>query len=90
MLGESVKSSSAIKKQRIREVSRQKTDYEYIEEEMLAFFPQSRYFQIHFQHCHDNAYKIQQELFELKQYIVTLEEKLDRMMKILDEQTENI
>lgn len=85
-----MKSSSAVKKHRISKIPRKKSEYEYIEEEMLAFFPQPKYFQIHFQHCHDNAYKIQQELFELKQYIVSLEEKLDRMMKALNEQTENV
>jgi len=76
----------AIKKNKI---PKNVSEYEYIQEEIQTFFPQSKYFQIHFQHCHENAEAIQQELQTLKKYVSNVEEKLERLMKSLDEQIKN-
>ena len=88
--GESVGRLNAVKNNRIRSIPQKKSEYEFIEDEVLAFFPNSKYFQVHFQHCHENADAIQQELYALKEYVVTIEEKLERLMKLLDKQTKNV
>ncbi len=85
-----MKSSSAVKKYRISKIPRKKSEYEYIEEEMLAFFPQPKYFQIHFQHCHETVGELNQELIALKQHVSSVEDKLDKMMKMLNRQTEGV
>lgn len=82
-------SLNIVKNNKIRNIPKRVSEYEYIEDEVLAFFPQSKYFQIHFQHCHENAAVIQQELYALKEYVVNLEEKLERIMKMLDDKTNN-
>mgnify|MGYP000131906279 CR=1 FL=1 len=65
------------------------SEYEYIQDEVQAYFPQSKYFQIHFQHCHENAEKVQQELDALKKHVIKVEEKLEQIMKMLDQCVNN-
>lgn len=88
--GERVEKLNGVNKHGIGKIPHKKTEYEYIEEEMLVFFPQSKYFQIHFQHCHETVDELNQELIELKHQISSVEEKLDRIMKMLDRQAESI
>lgn len=60
-----------------------KTEYTQLNEaELLKLFPQSRYFQIHFQHLHDNADEIKAELAECKQISSQLNAKLDALMQL--------
>ncbi|MCK9608474.1 MAG: hypothetical protein M0R33_18700 [Methylomonas sp.] len=46
-------------------------------------FPSSRYFQVHFQHIHENADALHKELKQLKQYVAALDAKLDRVLALL-------
>jgi len=78
-----------LKAEKKHKLPKNASEYEYIQDEAQAFFPQSKYFQIHFQHCHENAEAIQQELHVLKQYMRNVEEKLERLMISLDEQVKN-
>jgi len=68
-------------------ISQSRSEYEYIEDEVLAFFPQSKYFQIHFQHCHENTAALQKELHVMQDYVASLDEKLEQIMKMLDDKT---
>jgi len=65
----------AVTNHKIHKLPQKMSEYEYIEEEVQAYFPQPKYFQIHFQHCHENAKKAQQELDTLKKHVITVEEK---------------
>lgn len=54
-----------------------------IKENGLADAPLTRYFQIHFQHIHDNARNVQAELTLLKQHVADLNVKLDQLTAML-------
>ena len=64
------------------------------EDDLIDLFPLPRYFQVHFEHIHDNSqdvqsklkhlnHDIQNQLDQLKQTLATVEEKLDRFIAIL-------
>lgn len=53
------------------------------EDELINLFPQSRYFQVHFQHVHENAQDLQRELAQLKNYMVKVDEKLEHVLALL-------
>lgn len=60
-----------------------RTEYAQLSEaELLKLFPQSRYFQIHFQHLHENTQEIKAELAECKQISSQLNAKLDVLMQL--------
>lgn len=54
-------------------------------DDVLDQFPLPRYFQIHFQHVHENTDALRSEISQLKQYVTALETKLDQLLMILDE-----
>jgi hypothetical protein len=53
------------------------------EDDLIDLFPLPRYFQVHFEHIHDNAHDIQSQLDQLKQTLASVEDKLDRFMALL-------
>ena len=53
------------------------------ENDPIDLFPLPRYFQVHFEHIHDNAHDIQSQLDQLKQTFASMEGKLDRIMALL-------
>ncbi len=52
-------------------------------DDLIDLFPLPRYFQVHFQHVHENTYDIQSELVQLKDYVAKVDEKLERLMALL-------
>jgi len=69
------------------------------EDDLIDLFPLPRYFQVHFEHIHENSHDvkgklnhlnhdIQNQLDQLKQTLATVEGKLDRFIVLLDQQIE--
>ena len=54
------------------------------DDDLIDLFPLPRYFQVHFQHVHDNSHDLQSELSQLKDYVAKVDEKLERMMALLN------
>lgn len=54
------------------------------EDDLIDLFPQSRYFQVHFQHVHENTHDLQEKLVQLKDYVAKVDEKLDRVLALLN------
>lgn len=55
---------------------------------LIELFPLPRYFQIHFQHAHDNADLLRKEVNQLKQYIASMETKLDKLLTLINTTSE--
>lgn len=53
------------------------------DDDLIDLFPLPRYFQVHFQHIHENAQDLQGELVQLKDYVAKVDEKLERLMALL-------
>ena len=64
------------------------------EDDLIDLFPLPRYFQVHFEHIHDNSHDVQgklthlnhdlqNQLDQLKQMLATVEGKLDRFIATL-------
>ncbi|MFZ2169354.1 MAG: hypothetical protein WAW61_06895 [Methylococcaceae bacterium] len=64
------------------------------EDDLIDLFPLPRYFQIHFEHIHDNSHEVQgklthlnhdlqSQLDQLKQTLAKVEDKLDRFIALL-------
>lgn len=53
-------------------------------EELQDLFPLPRYFQIHFNHIHENVERLEHQLDELKQSVSRVEDKLDQLLAGLD------
>lgn len=53
-------------------------------DDLLDLFPLPRYFQIHFQHVHENSRDIQAQMVQLKEYVRQVDVKLDRLTAILN------
>jgi hypothetical protein len=64
------------------------------EDDLIDLFPLPRYFQVHFEHIHDNTHDvqgklnhlnhdIQSQLDQIKQTLAKVEDKLDRYMALL-------
>lgn len=60
------------------------------EDDLIGLFPQSRYFQVHFQHVHENAHNLQDELIQLKNYVTKVDEKLERVLELLSRSPEHV
>ncbi|MGZ5054011.1 MAG: hypothetical protein ACXWAT_03585 [Methylobacter sp.] len=60
------------------------------EDEPINLFPQPRYFQVHFQHVHENAHDLRGELAQLKDYVTKVDEKLERVMALLSRTPEHV
>jgi hypothetical protein len=64
------------------------------ESDLIDLFPLPRYFQVHFEHIHDNTHDVQgklkhlnhdmqSQMDQLKQTLANVEDKLDRYMALL-------
>jgi hypothetical protein len=53
-------------------------------DDLIDLFLLPRYFQVHFQHVHENAHNLHGELAQLKDYVAKIDEKLDRLMAALN------
>jgi hypothetical protein len=53
------------------------------EAELMKLFPLPRYFQIHFQHLHDNIGGLKTDTQELKQTLQQLDTKIDFLLQLL-------
>lgn len=60
------------------------------EDDLIDLFPLPRYFQVHFQHVHENTHDLQGELAQLKDYVARVDEKLERLMALLSRPTEHV
>ena len=54
-------------------------------DDLIDLFPSPRYFQVHFQHLHDNTENNQAELARLKDHLAKVEDKLDRLMMVFQQ-----
>ena len=59
------------------------------DDDLIDLFPLPRYFQVHFQHLHENTHDLQGELAQLKDYVTKVDEKLERMMALLSRPPEH-
>lgn len=59
-------------------------------EDLIELFPLPQYFQVHFQHVHENTHNIQDELSQLKDYVAKVDEKLERLTALLSRMTEHL
>ncbi len=59
------------------------------DDDLIDLFPLPRYFQVHFQHVHENTHDLQGELVELKDYVAKIDEKLERLMALLSRSPEH-
>lgn len=60
------------------------------DDDLIDLFPLPRYFQVHFQHVHENAYDLQGELTQLKDYVAKVDEKLELLMALLSRPPEHV
>jgi hypothetical protein len=69
------------------------------EDDLLSFFPLPRYFQVHFEHIHENSHDVQgklkhinhdmqNQLEQLKRSLASVEGKLDRFITLLGQHIE--
>jgi hypothetical protein len=54
------------------------------EDDLLDLFPLPQYFQVHFQHVHENAKDIQAKMIQLREYVTQVDVKLDRLTALLN------
>ncbi|WP_340123911.1 hypothetical protein [Methylobacter svalbardensis] len=60
------------------------------DDDLIDLFPLPRYFQVHFQHVHENTHDLQGELVQLKDYVAKIDEKLERLMALLSRPPEHV
>jgi len=60
------------------------------DDDLIDLFPLPRYFQVHFQHVHENTHDLQGELVQLKAYVAKVDEKLERLMALLSRPPEHV
>jgi hypothetical protein len=53
------------------------------DDDLIELFPQPHYFQVHFQHMHENTHELKSELAKLRDYVATVDKKLERLMVLL-------
>lgn len=53
-----------------------------VADEVSALFPSPRYFQIHFQHIHENTEALRCEVSDLQRYVATLEARLSPLLTL--------
>ncbi|WP_432742695.1 hypothetical protein ABXJ76_18310 [Methylobacter sp. G7] len=59
------------------------------DDDLIDLFPLPRYFQVHFQHVHENTHDLKGELAQLKDYVAKVDDKLERMMTLLSRPPEH-
>ncbi len=60
------------------------------EDDLIDLFPLPRYFQVHFQHIHENTHDLHNELAQLNEYVAKVDEKLERLMALLSRPPEHV
>ncbi len=60
-----------------------------VDDDLIDLFPLPRYFQVHFQHVHENTHDLQSELAQLKDYVAKVDGKLERMITLLSRPPEH-
>lgn len=60
------------------------------DDDLIDLFPLPRYFQVHFQHVHENTQDLQVELVQLKDYVAKVDQKLERLMAMLSRSPEHV
>jgi hypothetical protein len=50
---------------------------------LVASFPSPRYFQVHFQHIHENNLQLRNELTQLKDSVAQADNKIERLLALL-------
>lgn len=60
------------------------------DDDLIDLFPLPKYFQVHFQHVHENTHDLQGELVQLKDYVAKVDEKLERLMVLLNRPPEHV
>ncbi len=60
------------------------------DDDLIDLFPLPRYFQVHFQHVHENTHNLQGELAQLKDNVAKVDEKLERLMAQLSRLPEHV
>jgi len=60
------------------------------DDDLIDLFPLPRYFQVHFQHVHENTHNLQGELAQLKDNVAKVDEKLERLMAQLSRHPEHV
>ena len=58
------------------------------EDDLIDLFPLPRYFQVHFEHIHENTADVQGKIDRLTQTLAAVEGKLDRFIALLGRHTE--
>lgn len=53
-------------------------------DDLMDLFPLPRYFQVHFQHVHENSHEIRAQIVQLREYVTQVEMKLDRLTALLN------
>jgi hypothetical protein len=53
------------------------------DDDIIDLFPLPRYFQLHFEHAHQNIHDLQSELVQLKEYVAKVDEKLECLVALL-------
>ncbi len=65
----------------------QPAEYTQLDEaELMKLFPLPRYFQIHFQHVHENMDELQAEMAALRHTLLQLNEKVEILLQSVIEQ----
>jgi hypothetical protein len=60
-----------------------KDRYSWKDNGLIDLFPKPQYFQVHFQHTHENTHQLQDELLQLKASVAQVDEKLERLLALL-------
>jgi hypothetical protein len=50
------------------------------DDDLIDLFPKPRYFQVHFQHIHENAWLLREELAQLKDSVREIDKKLECLL----------
>ena len=53
------------------------------EDDLIDLFPLPRYFQVHFEHIHENTHALSRDVVQLKQALAKVDEKLERLLALI-------
>jgi hypothetical protein len=62
-----------------------KSRYSGKDDGLINPFPKPQYFQVHFEHLHENTSQLQAELAQIKDTVAHLDEKLGRLLALLSD-----